>query len=285
MEKSTVNILHLSDIHFGMDNDRTQIAQRKNALNELLNTLSNLDEKEKPDIIVVSGDITWQGKVEGYSLAKSWLQELLHIVSLDTTDVILCPGNHDMTRNRTIGLGIPSSSSEADSWLSIDNIRNLYGPFNDYVEFCKEFNIVPLKINNKENYLFGTRKLKGINFVVLNSAWFCRNNDDARKLWIGLPQLELMNAEGEIAHYKDRSINSNVAVGVVHHPSAWLNEEEQNSYNERPSTYRYLSERTDLILSGHTHGAYEPATRSFNKAYFISGELHTREEDLEIVFQ
>lgn len=270
MMKELINILHLSDIHFGMEEDKTQLAQRKNALDELLVTISNLDYNEKPHIIVISGDITWQGKIDGFSSAKSWLQQLLNKVSLNPNNIILCPGNHDLDRKKTIGLGVPISSAEADDWLSVENMGNFYGPFKNYIEFCEDLGVIPLKLSDQDNYLVGTRDLEGINFVVLNSAWFCRSREDARKLWVGLPQLELMNAENQIVHFKEGK-KPLVTIAILHHPLSWLHEEEQSSYNDRPSTYRYLSERVDLILSGHTHGAYEPATRIFNHAYFISG--------------
>ncbi|PQP85055.1 hypothetical protein C0Q44_11340 [Paenibacillus sp. PCH8] len=268
MDSNIINILHLSDMHFGMDKDSTQVAQRKNALDELLKTIAQLSNNDKPHIIVVSGDLTWQGKKEGFLLAKDWLEKLLHLVDLSPNDLILCAGNHDINRKKTIGLGIPNSSSEADTWLSIENMDNFYGPFSDYIEFYTKINCPPLEINQKENFLVGSRELKGIKFIVLNSSWFCRDNADARKLWIGLPHLEMMNSEENIT----RDVSSRkLTISVLHHPVSWLNEEEQVTYENRPATYRYLSERTDLILSGHTHGAVESATRSFNKAYFVSG--------------
>ena len=51
-----------------------------------------------------------------------------------------------------------------------------------------------------------------------------------------------------------------ITVAVVHHPQDWLANPEYNAYDNRPNTYRYLAERSHVILSGHTHGAIERPT-------------------------
>jgi len=59
-----VNILHLSDLHFGMEPTEkiasTAVDQRNLTLEELTKTLAALDEKWRPDLVAVSGDIGWK---------------------------------------------------------------------------------------------------------------------------------------------------------------------------------------------------------------------------------
>ena len=50
-----VNLLHLSDLHFGYDTDETARAQREAALDPLIQIVKNLDAAWKPQIIVISG--------------------------------------------------------------------------------------------------------------------------------------------------------------------------------------------------------------------------------------
>lgn len=269
--KNTVNILHISDIHFGMETDKqvTMSALRKNSLDQLLKTLDDLEFDDKPDIIVISGDISWQGKQEGYLSAREWIKELFATTNLTSNELIVCAGNHDINRVKALGISSPTNSKVADDWLKVENLENFTRPFEAFNEFCKELKIPELSIGTNKTNLFGQRDIKGIKFIVLNSAWFCRDNEDRGKLWMGLPQLELMQASNQIIQPYEYGQGS-ISIGVLHHPSGWLHDEEQNTY-ERPSTYRYLSERTHLILSGHVHGAIEYPTKSFDRAYVVNG--------------
>lgn len=93
---STVNILHLSDTQFGgpvsgdTSNDYLTIAKK-------LKELSCI-----PDIIVISGDISEQGKKDHYLAAANWIEGLAKDVWSDEnlsdemrTRILLVPGNHD----------------------------------------------------------------------------------------------------------------------------------------------------------------------------------------------
>lgn len=270
--EENVNVLHISDIHFGMESTRdiTMQAHRKNSLDEMILALSRLEQEDKPDIVVISGDIAWQGKSNAYTLAKQWILQLLSAVNLTPNELVVCAGNHDIERNKTLGINPPRNSAEADSWLSIENLENFTRPFSAFESFCEDLGIPKLSILNQESNLIGQREIEGIKFIVLNSAWFCRGNQDRGKLWIGLPQLELMQATKQILH-PDEFDTGIISIGVTHHPKSWLSDEEQHTYDPRPSTYRYLAQRTHLILSGHVHGAIENASREFDRSYLVIG--------------
>src|SRR4051812_20051894 len=121
-----INILHISDIHFGMEsgNNFTLKAHRENALNEMLNTLSKLKEIDRPHIVVISGDIAWQGRKEAYSIASEWITKLLNLFNIGPGELIVCAGNHDLDRTKTMGIKPPNNSIEADQWLALENIEN-----------------------------------------------------------------------------------------------------------------------------------------------------------------
>jgi len=50
-----VNLLHLSDLHFGYDNDKTAAAQRAEALDLLLSEIARLDSESAPGL----ADLRW----------------------------------------------------------------------------------------------------------------------------------------------------------------------------------------------------------------------------------
>lgn len=116
----------------------------------------------------------------------------------------------------------------------------------------------------------GGLQLKNLRFVVLNSAWFARDENDKNKLWIGLPQIELLQAGFQLAQ-PDNYDKEMITISIHHHPHDWLNEEELDTISNRLNTYRYLSERSHIILSGHTHGAHEAPHRMSNRALLFKG--------------
>lgn len=273
--KKKVNLLHLSDLHFGIeaswDYTETAMAQRKNTLDDLLKKVRGLDIEWRPDIVVISGDIGWKGIQEDYQKAKAWLEEeLLKELGLKPEDLVLCAGNHDIDRKLTMGMEPPASSKKADEWLAVEHLENFLRPFEAFGTFCKELKIPELKVGEKPFQFIGQRALKGLRFVVLNSAWFCRGDEDDGKLWIGLPQLQVMNAASQLAD-PDQYDSALITIAVLHHPPECLNKAEDNSYDDRPNTSRYLAQRCHMILTGHAHGAVELPDRKSDSAYLFKG--------------
>src|SRR5215813_5287896 len=94
-----ISLLHLSDLHFGYDRDQTARTQRAEALDLMLKELGKLEAAWKPQVIVISGDLSWQGKPTGYTELAEWLTKKLFPATARTAeDCIICPGNHDLDR-------------------------------------------------------------------------------------------------------------------------------------------------------------------------------------------
>lgn len=87
-------VLHISDIH------RTKDERSSNA--EILHALfADLDSYEaagisKPDILVVSGDLSQSAEPAEYAEAEEFLRKLLHKANIPVERLILVPGNHDV---------------------------------------------------------------------------------------------------------------------------------------------------------------------------------------------
>jgi hypothetical protein len=227
----------------------------------------------------VSGDTAWKGRKQDYDKAKTWLRKLLKILDLTPEDLILCAGNHDIDEKRLGGLGLPNSAEEADEWLDPgqEGLSTLTRPFQDYLLFCEDFGIQKLSIGSESYYLLGHRKIKDLKFLVLNSAWFCRRKDskgninDNKKLWIGLPHLEVMQGNGALMNPSRRD-ESIITIAVHHHPPEWLHDSDLNAYGRRKNTYQYLTERCHIVLSGHAHPeAVQPANRWYQSAHVFKG--------------
>ena len=106
-----VNILHLSDLHFGIEKAekskyrwRPTSKEHWDMLHTLIETLldRNLVPNEwQPDILAISGDIAWSGQEEEYAEFQKFLDKLLPVLRNNPEKkVLICPGNHDIIRDR-----------------------------------------------------------------------------------------------------------------------------------------------------------------------------------------
>ena len=273
-----VNILHLSDLHFGMEPDNkkmtsTTVDQRNLTLDTLIKMLGNIDDGWKPQVVAITGDIAWKGKAEDYEKAGEWLNDkLLPILNLQPDKLIVCPGNHDIDRDETFGMMPPPSFKEADEWLKLERLKNFTRPFEAYTQFCTDMGLSPLEIGNQQNYLTGKSEMEGVRFVVLNSAWFCRGDDDRNNLWIGKPLLEKMAVNNQLIDPDNYDVDdSPIIIALFHHPPEWLNENECNTFGKRQNTMEYLSFRSHIILNGHVHARPTEPHQQFNRAWLIKG--------------
>ena len=73
----TTRLFHISDVHFGVEN-REALAEVERAV-----------ERERPDLVVCTGDLTQRAKRSEYKSAAQWFASLGVPIWLD-------PGNHDM---------------------------------------------------------------------------------------------------------------------------------------------------------------------------------------------
>ena len=272
-----VNILHLSDLHFGMEPTEkiasTAVDQRNLTLEELTKTLAALDEKWRPDLVAVSGDIGWKGIKADYDQALSWFRDhLLPSIKLAPQSVVICPGNHDIDRNKTIGMKPPDTAKDADDWLKLEFLENFSRPFEAFVGFCEDLGISPVEIGDQCGYLTGKTEKNGLRFVVINSAWFCRGDNDRNKLWLGKPLLEKMAANKQLMNPDNIDEDeSPITLALFHHPHEWLNEHDYNTYGSRQNTLEYLAKRSHVVLNGHVHARPAEPSRWSNQAWVVKG--------------
>lgn len=262
-------ILHLSDLHFGGDWNPQRKAERQIVLGRLIELVAAQEAAWKPTCICISGDIAYRGKREDYDAAEEWLKKLLETLDLSFADVIPCPGNHDVCRPVAERNARPNAATEADKILELPVPSHLEKPFAEYSAFCKRVGIPTAKIADNESHLVGEIVHHGVCFVVVNSSWFSKDDDDDRKLWIGLPLLRVMEAHNQLP-LCDRSVNQQRTVALLHHPRESLHPDEIHAYSQRPNSFDYLAKRCHLLLSGHTHGELRSADRIAESAWHIT---------------
>ncbi len=108
-----IRIFHLSDIHFGKFNNfprKKKTEQRYGTPNGLMDLLTQSDEKEKPHIIIISGDLTSVGSADDFKEFLGFIDKIVDnnclrkVQNSDYTPkdrIIIVPGNHDVARTKT----------------------------------------------------------------------------------------------------------------------------------------------------------------------------------------
>jgi hypothetical protein len=264
-------ILHLTDIHFGWEGDNPSgQADRKVCLDGLLNEVKKLEGSWRPTVICLTGDIAWRGSTSDYDEARTWLEGLLQVCGLTYAELVICPGNHDVIRPVARKLARPGSTKDADEVLEVPISVHFEEPFQQFISFCKSTGIPKLSFGEFEQYLVGARDIRNTRFVVLNTAWFSKDDDDHGKLLLGLPHLKYLEAHGQLA-ITDTTKCDHVTVVLFHHPAEWLHHDEQHVSGNRPNTLDYVADRSHLILTGHTHGEVRRADRIADRALHFTG--------------
>ena len=295
-----VNILHLSDLHFGVDQaDKSKFEWRPNSvefhdmLDMLIKTLQNRElvpEEWVPDIIVISGDIAWTGQAAQYEQFNSFLEQLitaLHIT--ETQKVLLCPGNHDILRSRVdnkyLGAtGRPEKGKPVQcpeiTYESI--IEERWKHFEFFVQYCCD--------NNPNNLCRSITfpDWPWLHFLVLNSAWDCRSEPDEGTLRVGIKTARKLYADLNIPNTTD------TVVAIFHHPGEEVPQYDPNLHIERPHQWLHDSERTaphageesfidflgrrvDIICNGHIHRKIDPIRRKGRPYHFINGTVYSND--------
>ncbi len=245
-------ILHITDLHFSQDSTAENDA-RKIALSTVIQTILDQPREWRPTVICLTGDIARRGKDTDFKIAEAWLLSLLEKLSLEKAALFICPGNHDIDR-AIVSPTRPPKADEADKALAFPPIEeNWSKAFSAFSNWAKEFGLAPYDLGSEKNYLVGQRTYRNISFIGLNTAWCCRDDHDQGKLWIGLPQIRHLEANGLFSFAHDRS-RLPITVTLLHHPKEWLHPEDSNATFKRVSVWDYLSQRTDILLSGHNHG-------------------------------
>ena len=76
-------LLHLSDTHFGTEQP------------QVLEAVVALAAQQRPDVVVLSGDITQRGQPEQFRAAKAFVDRL-------GAPVLAIPGNHDIPDRKSV---------------------------------------------------------------------------------------------------------------------------------------------------------------------------------------
>lgn len=253
---SKLTILHLSDLHFRP----TVTADSSPSVRALLKDVKEtfVEKGRRPDIIVFSGDLAFSGH-DSDAFHKAWdflLRPLAELCELNDDRVIICPGNHDISRDDVRSLDAletgfaaqltstaavnrfiekAKSGSHQES-LSLGRLSNFFKFFDS--KFQSETAGHPL-IRSRVVSIGDCN----VGFAILNSCWRATgeaDDVDHGKLLIGERSLD-----DALASLTDCQIK----IAVAHHPTEWL------APFDRDVVEPFIRTNFDLFCIGHMHEA------------------------------
>jgi DNA repair exonuclease SbcCD nuclease subunit len=201
----------------------------------------------RPDAVLISGDVAYQGSKEEYDFAYAWLEDLCKRCGTDLSTVFLIPGNHDIIRDvakkplvRSVHQAIFNSSE-----LTVDGVMReqlsdsesgplLYRSLATYNSFANDFfcSLLPPDRTICQRPLRfadgSTLRLLG-----LNSTFMCGERDKPKDLFVDPSAFQISTQTGV----------ENLV--MCHHPYGWLANGEQLE--------DHLSTVARLVLFGHVH--------------------------------
>ena len=274
-QQEAFRFLHLSDLHFGFDEDEDDRELRKQYIHSFFEQLKAICRKAPLQYIFITGDIGYKAQKNDYVQAEKFLKNLLRISGLDADKLLLCPGNHDVNRTAIEDYHYPCNQREADSMLSLKKLKKHAECFQHYNLLCKNVECLPYKVGKIENYLTGVRFFEDCTVVCVNTAWFSKENN-MKKIWVGKNYpVAIKNKIDEFcdAEYTRKELP---VIVIMHHPSTYWEEQDCSYYNDSMNVWGMVTDMSDIVLCGHTHETSE-LSHMVNSARICSGGVFYQE--------
>lgn len=252
---STVSWLHLSDLHLRAD--ARDPYDRNKVLRPLLATVRDRAEQNgPPDLVFVTGDIACTGSRADYDLAAGFADDLAAAAHVRPERIWLVPGNHDVDRGagRWLRRTLDSAQEADNDFFGLINhghrepYLNKLAAYRDFVRAFQpgcalaEGDVV----RQPEIVEVGGAR---VGVLPLNSAWFCQDDDDQGRLWLGA---RTVRERGDHLAQRD----PHVVFVLLHHPFGWLHADE--------SAQAWIRQVYPIILSGHLHTSDVTGTQALS---------------------
>lgn len=262
-----LTLLHLSDLHFGQqiaakDNPALARFDQQLVTRCLLEDVKDLAKQgQKPDWILVTGDIAFSGQASEYALAKAWLEQVAKAVGLGLERVLLVPGNHDGDRKKATANFVSKNTHsslraaplELNDLLQPDNASQLqttlWPKLAAYADFAGAFGAPKLTPSSPFWTLqLDTAFAQPVYAIGLNSCLLSYDGEDApSNLALGLGQLERA--------FHDIPPGA-LVLAMAHHPPEWLVDGVAGQHRDVGAAHAlttFLQKHPHILFVGHVH--------------------------------
>lgn len=260
-------ILHLSDTHFGdthyfsklpSANDNIPTPDKPSLEKFLIKAI--FKEKLRPNLVVISGDLTQRATSKEFSLASASISKILESLkdSGVSSNLVLIPGNHDV--NLALQEGDPESGMAFQPYINFRNALLTHSR-------------IDVPINPERLYevrLFNIGNIKVI-IVAFNSAVLIKKDD--RRGYIGNTQID--NAIQEVNELDSSSTSLRIA--VFHHHLVAVHSIESDIGSEAlltdaPAIKQKLYKANFMMaLHGHRHQGHEEMVSDGENSLVVVG--------------
>ncbi len=155
IKKQHIDILHLSDIQFGINHrfgvefEPTELSMENpdNLLTRLIDDLQMLKREYtlKPDMVIITGDHTEWGMKDEFDQVLEFLEGLTGHLKLTRDRVAIVPGNHDINRplceayfKRCEGYGKKPCIPFSEKWELFEKFFNRFYQDQPDIQFTRE---------------------------------------------------------------------------------------------------------------------------------------------------
>lgn len=238
----SINILHVSDLHFGTNSQKDKESTRYNE-DFVFSFISQFD-KIKIDYLIVSGDVANKSATMEYNKALKFLNKVVDDLNIPKKNVIICMGNHDISWDALVKIE-DSGKQEED----------LYKEKNKYINFKKFYNNF-YKDNNAQIQEFNTDPVfvtihDDTHKILLLGVNTCFHESNKDKDHYGYIEKDAFNKYVKDLETKYKGF---VRILVMHHNPSPLADEQHNVKNWRELNFSQIGSGLPcVVFCGHMH--------------------------------
>lgn len=137
-EKKKVSILILSDIHYSNEAGVCRLGKKvedDEYFQKFLNCLmkQQMEKNINIEYVLIAGDLVHEGKRTEYAVIKKYLDKLMEELNISSENVLVVPGNHDISRDAL------SDYCDQKDITGDDIAKQVEVKYSKFVDFFKEF--------------------------------------------------------------------------------------------------------------------------------------------------
>lgn len=239
-----VTILHLSDLHFGSAHRYPdwELDSYNSLFSKLTEDLDALREQHdvSPDAVVVTGDLTCQGKPSEFEAAGHFLNGLREKLEIERQHVVIVPGNSDLNPRLFQAARLNAEANEEEF------TEPYFHKFDSYRKFIESF--YEGAVGFHEGKLFHTFSFESQQVLVAGLNSCVKVTDEVQHGWIGLPQVKAAIQECDRLDPRRRWLR----IGAMHHNFvAQSRQDHENLHDADEIEPSLLDGHFALILHGH----------------------------------
>lgn len=281
MDKKKCAILHISDLHIidhiYTDNAPSRFQKSEAYLENLVKTISEEEKKYgyKVKSIIVTGDVAHTAEKEQYDEASVLLSELCSKLKIDKKNVIIVPGNHDISWSKLTNYLKENRITNKNEFykhsdIKFEYFKNFYDAF---FEDKKNF--------NPQSAIVDYIEIEELGIVVigLNSVY---KESQMKKDHVGF--ININTLKKELEELKD-NLKDKFVIAVLHHSPIPIGDEKRSMVNWDDALTFLQACNINTFITGHSHVSQSVSHEAKDiLRYFVTGSIGIDSKDIANTF-